>query len=111
MSTDENAAYHGKLLRYLYKKEGTEKFKLWPKKGKNGEVIEKATQSEIYDDKGENILPRDSFFGRGTGGFNIGNKLKVVDAYLLNKMSIDQTSFLKRNHQNLKRFILILKIP
>ena len=81
------------LLRYLYKKEGTEKFKLWPKKGKDGVVIEKATQLEFYDDKAEKILPRDSFFGRGTGGFNIGNTLKVVEFYLLNKMKIDHNEF------------------
>ena len=60
-------------MRYLYKKEGTEKFKLWPKKGKDGVVIEKATQLEFYDDKAEKILSRDSFFGHGTGGFTLLN--------------------------------------
>ena len=61
MSTDENAAYHGKLLRYLYKKEGVGKFKLWSKKDDDGKVIEKATNLAFYDDKAEKILPRDSF--------------------------------------------------
>ena len=50
MSVDDNAAYHTVLLRYLYKKEGVEKFKLWSKMEK-GEVLEKATKLKIYDEK------------------------------------------------------------
>ena len=59
----------------------------------NFKVIEKATKLDFYDDKAEKILPRDSFLGRGTGGLNIGNKLKVVDAYLLHKMDIDHNKY------------------
>ena len=111
MSTDENAAYHGKLLRYLYKKEGVVKFKLWSKKDDDGKVIEKATNLAFYDDKAEKILLRDSFFGRGTGGFNIGNKLKVVDAYLLHKMDIDHNKYFEEKPAKYQDVVIDFENP
>ena len=93
MNGDEIGAYHGMLLRHLYKREGIEKFKLWAKKDKDGKVITEATKLEIYDDKAQDILPRNAFIGRGSGGASIGNKLKVVDAYLLSKLKIDHNNF------------------
>ena len=93
MSTDEISAYHGLLLRYLYKKENISKYKLWAKKNKDGEVIEEATGMKAYDDTANKILPRNQFVGRGSGGANIGNKLKAVTAYLLQKLDKDHNKF------------------
>ena len=69
------------------------KYKLWAKKDNDGIVISEATKLDIYDDKAEEILARNDFIGRGSGGRNIGNKIKVLDAYLLKKLNIDHNNF------------------
>ena len=58
MSTDEISAYHDVLLRYLYKKENITKYKLWAKKDKDSDIVEKATKLKFYDDKANKILPK-----------------------------------------------------
>ena len=76
MTTDEVMCYFGILLKSLYKEEGVLKYKLWSTV-KNGVVIKKATELKCYDKKCEEILPRDDFVGRGSGGANIRNKLVI----------------------------------
>ena len=102
MTSDEVAVYYGVLLKDLYKLEGLSKFKLWPKKDSNGSLIANATPLKLYDEKANEILPRDSYFGRGSGGPNIGNKLKFVAAYLLSKIDIDHNSFAEKIPANYK---------
>ena len=102
MTSDEVAVYYGVLLKDLYKLEGLSKFKLWPKKDSNGSLIATATPLKLYDEKANEILPRDSYFGRGSGGPNIGNKLKFVAAYLLSKINIDHNSFAEKIPANYK---------
>ena len=92
MTSDEISCYFGILLKEIYKLEGVQKYKLWSKV-QNGVVIKKATELKAYDKKAEEILPRDVYYGRGSGGANIGNKLKVVTAYLLDKQNIDHNMF------------------
>ena len=92
MTTDEVMCYFGILLKSLYKEEGVLKYKLWSTV-KNGVVIKKATELKCYDKKCEEILPRDDFVGRGSGGANIGNKLKLVCSYLLDQFGIDHNTF------------------
>ena len=92
MTAEEISVYFGCLLKELYKLEGIEKFKLWAKK-KDNEVLAKATALKVYDTKAEEILARDEYIGRGSGGQNIGNKLKIVSAYLLQKYEIDHNTF------------------
>ena len=89
MTADEISVYYGSLLKDLYQLEGQNKFKLWSKKDSAGNVIAKATDLKTYDRKAEEILPRDEYIGRGSGGANIGNRLKIVSAYLLDKHGID----------------------
>ena len=75
MTSDEIAQFYGGLLKDLYKLEGIEKpDKLWPKIDTKGDVVTKATKLKAYDEKAEEILKRDSYIGRGSGGPNIGNK-------------------------------------
>ena len=62
MNDDEIRVFFGQLLKDLYKLQGQVKYKLWAKKDSDGNVDTKATKS---------------------GGPNIGNKLKVVSAHLL----------------------------
>ena len=97
LTTDEMAVYFGSLLKNLYKLEGVEKFKLWSKKNKDGtiDVKKRATGLKIYDEKAEEILPRDSYIGRGSGGPNIGRRMKIVSAYLLSQFDIDHNKHAK----------------
>ena len=69
--------------------ENIKKVKLWASKDKDGKVLKEATKLKIYDQKAEEILERSKFIGRGSGGPNIGNKLKIVTAYLMQKLGID----------------------
>ena len=101
MTSDEIACYFGVLLKEIYKLEGVQKYKLWSKV-QNGIVIKKATELKAYDKKAEEILPRDLYYGRGSGGANIGNKLKVVSAYLLNKHDVDHNMFAENIPPNYK---------
>ena len=95
LTADEAAVYHGLLLKSLYELEGIKECRLWAKRESDGTVKEenRATKLACYDEKAEEILARNSFIGRGSGGPNIGNKLKLVEAYLLSKFSIDQITF------------------
>ena len=72
MNADEICVFFGQLLKDLYKLQGQVKYKLWAKKDSDGNVDTKATKS---------------------GGPNIGNKLKVVSAHLLEKLNIDYNTF------------------
>ena len=63
----------------------------------------KATKLKAYDEKAEEILKRDSYIGRGSGGPNIGNKLKLVSAHLLGKYAIDHNTFAEVIPGNYKR--------
>ena len=101
MTVDEIKSYFGILLKCLYKLESVEKYRLWSKV-QDGKVSEKATRLEVYDEKAEEILPRDSFRGTGTGKANIGNKLKTVSAYLLKKYGIDHNRFAAKIPNNYK---------
>ena len=74
MNADEIRVFFGQLLKDLYKLGGQVKYKLWAKKDSDGNVDTKATKS---------------------GGPNIGNKLKVVSAHLLEKLNIDHNTFAK----------------
>ena len=88
----------------MYKLEGIEKpDKLWPKIDTKGDVVTKATKLKAYDEKAEEILKRDSYIGRGSGGPNIGNKLKLVSAHLLGKYAIDHNTFAEVIPGNYKR--------
>ena len=95
LTADEAAVYHGLLLKSLYELEGFKEYRLWAKRESDGTVKEenRATKLACYDEKAEEILARNSFIGRGSGGPNIGNKLKLVEAYLLSKFSIDHNTF------------------
>ena len=93
MTADEIAVFFGQLLKDLYKLEGKSKFKLWAKRDVDSNVVTEATTLKVYDDKAEEILPRQSYIGRGSGGPNIGNKLKICAAYLLSQHSIDHNTF------------------
>ena len=77
MNKDEISIYFGILLKFCYKRElGDVKYKLWVKKNKKtGEVIERATSLKIYDSMAESIMPREDFWGRGTGGPNVAIKM------------------------------------
>ena len=78
------AMFFGPFLRNLYALEGIQNFKLWSSINEDGTVDKekKATWLKVYDAKAKEILPRDEFIGRGSGGANIGNRLKIVSAYL-----------------------------
>ena len=102
MNTIEISAFFTTLLKYLYKEEGVKKFKLWAKKTKNGEIIEEPTKLKAYDVTAEGILPRTDFIGTGSGGPNIGNRLKIVTAYLLSKIGFDHNSYCKEIPANYK---------
>ena len=91
LTADEAAVFFGALLKNLYEIEGIKEYKLWAKKV-NGETMKTATKLDHYDKKAEEILPRDSYIGRGSGGPNIGNKIKLVSAYLLSQFNIDHNS-------------------
>ena len=52
-------------------------------------MLKEPTKLKIYDEKAEEILERNKFIGRGSGGPNIGNKLKIVTAYLMKRIGID----------------------
>ena len=93
MNADDIRVFFGQLLKDLYKIEGQVKYKLWAKKDSDGNVDTRATELKAYNAKAEEILPRDSYIGRGSGGPNIGNKLKVVSAHLLRKLNIDHNEF------------------
>ena len=95
MNTLEISSFFASLLKHLYKEEGVDKFKLWAKKEKNGDILEAPTKLKAYDEKAEKILPRNDFIGSGSGGPNIGNKLKMVSAYLLSKIGLDHNSYCK----------------
>ena len=70
-------------MRFADKLEGQVKYKLWAKKDRDGNVDTKATKLKAYDAKAEEILPQDSYIGRGSAGPNIGKKLKVVSAHFV----------------------------
>ena len=93
MTKEGISVYFGTLLKYCYTRENISKFKLWVKKNKKGEIIETATPLKIYDEKAENIMARAEFWGRGSGGPNIANKLKMVSAYLLSRLGHDHNVF------------------
>ena len=93
MNTLEISAYFAGLLKYLYKKENVLKYKLWAKKNKTGDLIEEPTKLKMYDMRAEAILPRNDFVGSGSGGPNIGNRLKIVSAYLLSKLGFDHNTY------------------
>jgi hypothetical protein len=93
LTADEVAMYHGPLLKSLYELEGIKEYRLWAKREEDGTVNDRATNLDCYDAKAEEILARNSFIGRGSGGPNIGNKLKIVTAYLLSKFGIDHNTF------------------
>ena len=95
MTTDEISVYYGSLLRYLYELEGISKYKLWAKKDKNGKVLSEATKLKIYDDEAEKLLARSDFIGRGSGGSNVGQKLKILVAYLFSKLNLDHNEFFR----------------
>ena len=95
MNTIEISAFFTALWKYLCKEEGVDKFKLWAKKSKNGEIIEEPTKLKAYDDTAEGILPRTDFIGTGSGGPNIGNRLKIVSAYLLSNIGLDHNFYCK----------------
>ena len=50
---------------------------------------------KAFDDTAEGILPRTDFIGTGSGGPNIGNRLKIVSAYLLSNIGLDHNSYCK----------------
>ena len=93
MTADEISVFFGQLLKDLCKLEGKSKYKLWAKRDTDGNVVTEATPLNVYDDKAEEILPRQSYIGRGSGGQNIGNKLKICASYLLSRHSIDHNTF------------------
>ena len=96
LNTEDMSSYFGEFLKHLYKVEHIDKFKLWATKDKDGNVLKEPTPLKIYYKKAEEILERHRFIGRGSGGANIGNKLKVVTAYLLEKMGIDHNEHCER---------------
>ena len=91
LTADEVAVFFDTLLKNLYEIEGIKEYKLWAKKV-NGETMKTATKLDHYDKKAEEILPRDSYIGRGSGGPNIGNMIKLVSAYFLSQFNINHNS-------------------
>ena len=89
LNTTDMSSYYAEFQKYLYRREGIERFKLWATKDKAGNVTKEPTPLKIYDQKAEEILERTKFIGAGSGGLNIGNRLKVVTSYLLNEIGID----------------------
>ena len=86
--------YFGILLKFCYKRVQIMKYKLWVKKSKTtGEVVEKATYMEIYDAKAERIIPREDYWGRGSGGPNVSIKLKMLSGYILSKLDKDHNLY------------------
>ena len=47
----------------------------------------------MYDQTAEKILPRDSYKGRGTGGKEVTNKLRLCAAYLLHQLGKDHNTW------------------
>ena len=48
---------------------------------------------DVYDETAENILPRNGYQGRGTGGEGIAGKLRMVTCYLLGKIGRDHNTW------------------
>ena len=96
MVQEECVKYYPIFLRDLYKIEGNEKPKLWPKRDKEGDLCSSASSLQFYDQYCEDILQRDSYLGRGTPfyGSSLGTKIQVIVAYILHKFfSIDHNLF------------------
>ena len=47
----------------------------------------------MYNETAEMILPRDSYKGRGTGGKEVTNKLRLCAAFLLHQLGKDHNSW------------------
>jgi hypothetical protein len=103
LNTTDMSSYYAEFLKYLYRREGIERFKLWATKDKACNVTKEPTPLKIYDQKAEEILERTKFIGAGSGGLNIGNRLKVVTSYLLNEIGIDHNEHCENVPQNYKR--------
>ena len=94
MNKDEISMYFGILLKFCYKREKMTKYKLWVKKSKStGEVLEEATDLEIYDAKAKKIMPREDYWGRGSGGPNVAMRMKMVSGYILSKLEKDHNLY------------------
>jgi hypothetical protein len=79
MNKDKISMYFGSFFKFCYKRDQIAKYKLWVKKSKTtGEVVEKATDFNIYDAKAEKILAREDYWGRRSGGPNVSIKMKMV---------------------------------
>ena len=73
---------------------------------------ELATKIDVYDDIAEDILPRNRpkigeaiYQRRGTGGTGTANRLRIVQAYLLDQFNIPYNSFakdIKPNHKEVE---------
>ena len=84
MVQEEVVQFYSIFLKDLYKITLSEdvKPKLWAK-WQDGKLVSSATPLKYYDEFCENILPRDSYLGRGTyKGSNLGSKLQIVIAYI-----------------------------
>ena len=47
----------------------------------------------MYNETAEMILPRDSYKGRGTGGKEVTNKLRLCAAFLLHQLGKDHNNW------------------
>ena len=89
LSAEKCSIFYASFLKFLYKKEGKSKVRLWAKKSPDGSVVCEATKLAMYDDVAERILPRSQYIGRGSGGPNIGRRMQLVIAYLMKKLGLD----------------------
>ena len=55
---------------------------------------------DLYDEVAENILPRESYRGRGSGGEGIAGKLRLVTCYLLKKLGKDHNRQMLKNTES-----------
>ena len=114
-NSDEAALYHPRLLKALLAKQTGKRgpFRLFASKDGEDERPNKlATKIDVYDDVAEEILPRNRpkvggtiYRGRGTGGKGTADKLRIVQAYLLDQFNIPYNSFakeIKPNHRDVE---------
>ena len=64
----------------------------WTTKTKEGVVSAVSTPLHIYDAKAQELSDRNLLIGRGSGGPNIGYRLKLVNSYIQGKLGIDHNN-------------------
>ena len=65
---------------HLYVKEGKEKYRFWPKKDGDDEVIP-PTKLDFYDENVEKMIPRNDYGGSGRKYENYGQQFQKLGKY------------------------------